>query len=94
MRVLLRNRRTTLYYVGVNQHGSGQERAVDFGNVGCAAKFTFEEKLPDMEIILRYDSCDSEICLPVLAEWCLFEERALRPVAGALAPHRTARSVT
>jgi len=81
MRVLLRNRRTTLYYVGLNQQGTGQERAVDFGNVGSAAKFTFEEKLEDMEIILRYDSYDSEISLPVLAEWCLFEERALRPVA-------------
>jgi len=34
-----------------------------------------------MEIILRYDSYDSEISLLVLAEWCLFEERALRPVA-------------
>ena len=34
-----------------------------------------------MEIILRYDSFDGEIALPVLAEWCLFDERALRPVA-------------
>ena len=34
-----------------------------------------------MEIILRSDSFDGEIALPVLAEWCLFDERALRPVA-------------
>jgi hypothetical protein len=83
MRVLLRNRRTKLYYMGLNQPGGDCQVALSFGNVGSAAKLTFEEKLPDMEIILRYDSCESEIALPVLAEWCLFEERALRPVGGA-----------
>ena len=86
MRVLLRNRRTTRYYVGPNEPGTGQERAVDFGNVGSAARFTLEEKLPDMEIILRYDLCDSEISLPVLAEWFLSEERALRSGADPVPP--------
>jgi hypothetical protein len=81
MRVLLRSRRTKLYYFGLRQMGAAHERALDFGNVPGAAKFSFEEKLPDMEIILRYDSCDGEIPLPVLPEWCLFGERALRPVA-------------
>jgi hypothetical protein len=52
---------------------------VDFGNVSSAARHTFEEKLPDMEIILRYDSNGAEIGLSVLAEWCLLGERALRP---------------
>ena len=70
MRILLRNHLTGLYYVGLNHMGREHERGLDFGNVRSAAKFTFEEKLPDMEIILRYDSCDGEIPLPVLAEWC------------------------
>ena len=86
MRVLLRNRRTTLYYVGLNQSGVEHQGALDFASVGSAAKFTFEEKLADMEIILRYDSCDGEISLPVLPEWCLFEERALRPVTDPALP--------
>lgn len=86
MRVLLRSRRTKLYYFGLKQLGAAHQRALDFGNVPGAAKFSFEEKLPDMEIILRYDSCDGEIPLPVLPEWCLFEERALRPVADPAPP--------
>jgi hypothetical protein len=86
MRVLLRSRRTKLYYIGLNQSGLEHQGALDFGNVRNAARFTFEEKLPDMEIILRYDSCDSQIPLPVLAEWCLFEERALRPVTEPAPP--------
>jgi hypothetical protein len=85
MRVLLRSRRTKSYYIGPNQSGADVARALDFANVRSAAKFTFEENLPDMEIILRYDSYNSEIPLPVLAEWCLFEERALRPVTAILA---------
>jgi hypothetical protein len=66
--------------------GAAHERALDFGNVSGAAKFSFKEKLPDMEIILRYDSCDGEIPLPVLPEWCLFQGRALRPVADPAPP--------
>jgi hypothetical protein len=31
-----------------------------------------------MEIILRDDWCGGKIPLPVLPQWCLFEERALR----------------
>ena len=82
MRVLLRNRWTKFYYVGPNQMDTEHEKGLDFGDVRSAAKFAFEERLPYMEIILRYDSCGGEIPLPVLAEWCLFDERALRPVAA------------
>ena len=86
MRVLLRARRTKLYYAGLNGSGGEHERGLDFGNVRNATRFAFEEKLADMEIILRYDSCGAEIGLPVLAEWCLFDEQALRPVAEPAAP--------
>ena len=82
MRVLLRNRWTKFYYVGPNQMDAEHEKGLDFGDVRSAAKFAFEENMPGMEIILRYDSCDGEIPLPILAEWCLFDERALRPVAA------------
>jgi hypothetical protein len=87
MRVLLRNRQTKLYYVGPRQLDTRQEQAVDFGSVSSAAKFAGDEKLRDMEIILRFDSCGGEIPLPVLPEWCLFEERALRPAADPAPPN-------
>jgi hypothetical protein len=86
MRVLLRNHRSRLYYVTFNQWGVEHEQAFDFGNLASAARFTFEEKLAEMEIILRYDACDGEIRLPVLREWSLFEERALRPVRDPALP--------
>ena len=86
MRVLLRNRRTDRYYGGANRLGVEHEGAVDFGSIASAARFAFEAKLPDMEIILRYDSCGAEIGLPVLAEWCLFDEQALRPAAEPMPP--------
>jgi hypothetical protein len=86
MRVLLRNRLTERYYGGANRSDAEHEGAVDFGKVSNAARFAFSEKLPDMEIILHYDSCGAEIGLPVLAEWCLFDERALRPVAEPMPP--------
>jgi hypothetical protein len=82
VRVLLRNRLTKLYYVGLNQLDVWYQRALDFGDVPGAAEFTLEEELPDMEIVLRYDSFDGGIALPVLAEWCLFDERVLRPVTS------------
>lgn len=83
MRVLLHNCRKKLYYCGSRQLGVEPERALDFGTIPDAARFAFEEKLPDMGIVLRDDSCGAEIPLPVLPEWCLFEERALRLVAGS-----------
>jgi hypothetical protein len=92
MRVLLRSSRTRRYYIGLNQSSAQHEGALDFGNVARATKFTLEEKLAGMEIILRYDSCDGQISLPVLAEWCLFDERALRPATGA-APLALPRSL-
>ena len=88
MRVLLRNRRTRRYYVGhspnngSNDPPSADPHGLDFGTVPTAARFTLEEHLPDMEIVLSYDSCGCEIALPVLPEWCLFDERALHPVSG------------
>jgi hypothetical protein len=70
----------------------GHERALDFGNVHKATRFILEERLADMDIILRYDSCDGEVRLPVLPEWCLLEERALRPITDPAPPRVPASS--
>jgi len=80
MRVLLRNRRTRLYYAGSRRPGAGLDQALDFGDVPGATKFALEQRLQDMEIVLRYDTCGGEVPLPVLPEWCLFDKQALRPV--------------
>jgi len=80
MRLLLRDRRTARYYAGLNQLAADPDRALDFGDVPSAARFALEQKLAGMELILRYDSWATEIPLPLLPEWCLFDERALRPV--------------
>jgi hypothetical protein len=75
MRVLLRNKRTKLYYVGRDRSGQSQTDALDFGQVSKATRFTLEQKLPDMEIVVRYDACQGEVPLPVLPEWCTLDER-------------------
>jgi hypothetical protein len=81
MRVLLRNKRTRLFYVGPNLSGLKHEEARDFGDVPRAAKFTLEQKLPDVEIVLRYAVCPGEVPLPVLADWCSGEKGTLRQAA-------------
>jgi hypothetical protein len=78
--MLLRNRRTRLYYVGSRRPGVGLEQALDCGDVPGATKFALEQRLQDMEIVLRYDTRGGEVPLPVLPEWWLFDKQALRPV--------------
>jgi hypothetical protein len=86
MQVILRSLLSGCYYQGWKCWVKDPERALDFGSVPGAAKFTFEEKLAGMEIILRDDSSGAEIELPVLPEWCLFDERALRPTIDPAPP--------
>jgi hypothetical protein len=98
MRVLLRKRRTNLYYVGADQHtgihhlAADHHKALDFDSVPRAAKFTFEQHLSDMAIILRYDWEDVELALPVLPEWCLLDESAVRPLGEPVAAGGTVLS--
>ncbi len=84
----MRHRQSSLYYAGPSQTEPApnhttpdHERALDFASVRNAARFALEQHLTDMEIILRYDARNGEVALPVLPEWCLFEERALRPLS-------------
>ncbi len=85
MKVLLRNRRTKLYYVARNLSGAKPEDARDFGNVAKAIKFSLGEKLPDMEVVLRYESAPGEVPLPVLPDWCFFERPAFSRNQGSCA---------
>jgi hypothetical protein len=55
-----------LYYLGRNRLGKKHEQALDFGNIPGAMTFVVREKLPDMEIVLRYETCDGEVPIPLL----------------------------
>jgi hypothetical protein len=79
MKVLLRNRRTRLYYTGRDESGVKPEDALDFGNISRATEFTFEQRLADMEIVLRYATCPGEVPLPILPAWRSFQTAPAAP---------------
>jgi len=70
MRVLLRNRQTRLYCASSNGWAVAMAQALLFRNVRQAARFAFDEKVPEAEIVMRSDLMEQEITLPLLPEWC------------------------
>jgi hypothetical protein len=45
-------------------------QALLFNTVGQAARFAFDEEVPEAEILLRCDLLDHEVSLPLLRELC------------------------
>jgi hypothetical protein len=45
------------------------DRAINFATVGAAAQIALAQRLPQMQIVVRYDVAAAEVSLPVLAEW-------------------------
>ena len=74
MRVLLRNRRTRLYYASPNGWSEAMAQAQLFSSVRQAARFAFDEKVPEAEIVMRSDLLEQDITLPLLPEWCELRE--------------------
>ena len=74
MRVILKRKRTGLYYRDANQFATDPGEARDFASVPAAAEFALTEQLPEAEIVLRWDSLAHEVPLPVLREWCELDE--------------------
>ena len=70
MRVLLRHKKTKLYYVGLNQMACEHNQARNFASVPQAARFALTEGLPQVEIIVRSDYLACEIHFQPLPEWC------------------------
>ncbi len=70
MRVFLRNKKTRLYCAESNRWTGEVGQACDFTSVPRAARFVRDQKLPGLEIILKYDTLQDEVVVPVLAEWC------------------------
>jgi hypothetical protein len=81
MRVLLRHKKTGLYYVGLNQMAGEHNQARDFTSVPQAARFAFAEAMPEVEIIVRCDYLAHEVSLQPLPEWCELDQA--RPLAAA-----------
>jgi hypothetical protein len=72
MRVLLRNRITRLYYADPNGWAAGVGQAFDFISLPQATRFALDGSLPEIEIVLRYDSLQDEVVMPLLPEYCDF----------------------
>ena len=80
MRVLLRNKQTRLYFASSSEWVVAMTEAQLFSSVPRAARFAFDEKMPEAEIVVRCDLVEQEIALPLLPEWCDFDKR--RSAAG------------
>jgi hypothetical protein len=65
MKVLLRNTKTNLYFVGINQWTDDPNQARDFGRVEDAIRLDREEQMTDMEVILRCDDPYGDLVLPL-----------------------------
>ena len=70
MKVFVRNRQTRLYRAASNGWAATMTQALLFDSVPHAARFAFDEKVPEAEIILRCDLLDQEVAVPLLPEWC------------------------
>ena len=74
MRVLLQSKQTGGYYAGSNTWAAPIAQALPFSSVRHAAKFAFDEKVPDAEIVVRCDLLEQEVAVPLVREWCDLDE--------------------
>jgi hypothetical protein len=74
MRVFLRNRQTRCCCASPNGWAVAIEQALVFYSVRQAARFAFDEKLPEAEIVMRSHRLEQEITLPLVPEWCDLDE--------------------
>jgi hypothetical protein len=49
-------------------------QALPFTSISHAARFAFDEKVPEAELVLRYDLLEQEVAVPLLREWCDLDE--------------------
>ncbi len=65
VKVLLRETRTGLYYVGPNQWASRSEFSTDFETIERAEQKAASEKMRGMEMVLIYGTAPHEITRPL-----------------------------
>lgn len=69
MHVLLRHRKTGLFYQCDDHWIGDAEAAHDFGSSANAILFVHERRLSDIEVILAFDDPRYNISLPVNSFW-------------------------
>ena len=70
MRVFVRNKQTRLYCAASNGWAAAMTQALPFTSVRHAARFAFDQKVPEAELVVRCDVLEQEVPLPLLPEWC------------------------
>lgn len=94
MRVLLRNKQTRRYCAGPNEWAAVIAQALIFSSVQHAAKFAFNEKVQEAEIVVRCDLVEQEVALPLLPEWCELHDPGSVPRTSEPAPPAPPRSLS
>jgi hypothetical protein len=69
MRVVLRNRRTGLYYASCDRWVPDPSEALDLDAIEHAGRLAFEEGLTELEVVLDYDDPICQLALPIRPEW-------------------------
>jgi hypothetical protein len=70
MKVYLRNRESRLYCAASNRWEVSITQALAFRSVRQAARFAIDQKMPEVEIVLRSDLLEEEVTLPLIPQWC------------------------
>ena len=70
MKVLLRARKTGLYYRGPREFTPEPSQALEFSSIAAGARLALAARLPDVDIALTSESPGCEVLLPVLPMWC------------------------
>jgi hypothetical protein len=65
MHVILRDSSSRLFYAGPAKWTSDSEYARDFGSISKAEQFGRSQKIPALQIVLRYDAPVCELILPM-----------------------------
>jgi len=79
MRVFLRHKQTRFYCAPANRWAATTAQALLFISVRHAAKFAFDQNLPQAEIVVWCDVLEQEVTVPLIPEWCDLHEP--RPAA-------------
>ena len=69
MRVILRNRRTGLYYASCNRWVPEPAQALDFDEIEHPGLLVFEEGAAGLEVVVSYEDFSRELALPMRLEW-------------------------
>ncbi len=65
MKIVLRHSRTGFYYCGDRDWADEVAAAVEFATIRRAAEAASEQKLRDVQVVIRYDSPECEFALPL-----------------------------